>query len=66
MKVETRPHDEPTSAEFILRVRVPISSADTVQRVLGPLASKLRGSLSRIERADFDNHSVHVNRRKIV
>jgi hypothetical protein len=55
-----------TSAEFILRVRVPIALADKVQDALEPLARRLGGKLSRVERADFPDYSLHLRRKRIV
>jgi hypothetical protein len=56
----------PTSAEFILRVRVPIALADKTEETLALLAHRLRGRLSRVERADFTDHSIHIRRKRVV
>jgi hypothetical protein len=63
---EPRRAHETTSAEFILRVRVPIALADKAQGALEPLARKLGGRLSRVERADYADHAIHLRRKRVV
>jgi hypothetical protein len=50
-------------------VRLPNLRGDGVERVvavLAPLVRRLGGRMSAIERDHFDDHAVHVSRRRIV
>lgn len=53
-------------SEYILRVKnIPEPARKFVEAVLKPVATRLMGSLSRIDREHHSDHEIHIRRTRL-